>query len=108
MDYYLDYALKETMTTLEPYWKPALAAGKPLASDNPVGVNYLFRNINTAELVKMPRTDAVFAALVSRSGILSDYREDALKGLAKSHRTDEVAELLGPIGHSDGGGDAES
>ena len=57
MDYYLGYALKETMTTLEPYWKPVLAAGKPLASNNPAGVNYLFRNINTSELVKMPRTE---------------------------------------------------
>jgi len=107
-DYYLNYALKETITTLEPYWKPALAAGKSLASNNPAGVNYLFRNINTAELVKMPRTDAVFAALLSRSGILSDYREEALKGLAKSHRTDELAELLGAVERSDRAESAES
>jgi putative heme-binding domain-containing protein len=108
MDYYLDYALKETMTTLEPYWKPVLAAGKPLASNNPAGVNYLFRNINTSELVKMPRTEAVYAALLSRAGVLSDYREEALKGLAKSHQTDEVVELLTAVERSDRAESAES
>ncbi len=108
MDYYLDYALKETMTTLEPYWKPILASGKPLAANNPAGVNYLFRNINTSELVKMPRTEAVYAALLSRAGVLSDYREEALKGLAKSHQTDEVKELLAAVERSDQSEGAES
>jgi putative heme-binding domain-containing protein len=100
-DYYLDYALKETMTTLEPYWKPILAAGKPLAANNPAGVNYLFRNVATTELVKMTRSDAVYNALLSRAGILADYREEALKGLAKLHKTDEVTELLAAVERSD-------
>ncbi|HEV2949482.1 MAG TPA: PVC-type heme-binding CxxCH protein, partial [Gemmataceae bacterium] len=108
MDYYLDYALKETMTTLEPYWKPILAAGKPLAANNPAGINYLFRNINTNELVKMSRNDAVYNALLSRAGVLSDYREEALKGLAKSHKTDEVKELLAAVERSDQSEGAES
>jgi glucose/arabinose dehydrogenase/HEAT repeat protein/uncharacterized cupredoxin-like copper-binding protein len=101
MDYYLDYALKETMTTLEPYWKPVLAAGKSFAANNPAGVNYLFRNINTSELVKMPRSEAVYNALLSRAGVLSDYREEAVKGLAKLHKTDKAAELLSAIERTD-------
>jgi putative heme-binding domain-containing protein len=107
-DYYLDYALKETMTTLESYWKPILTAGKPLAANNPAGVNYLFRNINTAELVKLPRSEAVYAALLSRAGVLPDYREEALKGLAKTHKTDEVAELLNAMERSDRANSAEA
>jgi putative heme-binding domain-containing protein len=107
-DYYLDYALKETMTTLERSWKPILASGKPLAANNPAGINYLFRNINTNELVKMPRNDAVYNAFLSRAGVLSDYREEAIKGLAKSHKTEEVKELLAAVERSDQSEGAES
>jgi putative heme-binding domain-containing protein len=107
-DYYLDYALKETMMTLEPSWKPALAAGKSLAANDPAGINYLFRNINTAELVKMPHSEAVDNALLSRAGVLSDFREEALKGLAKLHKTDEVTELLAAVERSDRTESAES
>src|SRR5581483_11180102 len=70
MDYYLDYALKETMTTLEPYWKPALAAGKPFAVNNPAGANYVLGSVSTAELIKLPRTSAVLQAMLTRDGVL--------------------------------------
>jgi putative heme-binding domain-containing protein len=107
-DYYLDYALKETMTTLEPYWKPLLAAGKSFSANNPAGVNYLFRNVATTELVKMTRNEAVFNALLSRAGVLSDYREEALKGLAKLHKTDQGSELLTAVERSDQAAGAEN
>jgi hypothetical protein len=34
MDYYLQYVLDSTMTTLEPVWKPALST-RGIAGDNP-------------------------------------------------------------------------
>src|SRR5258708_26559619 len=59
-DYYIDYALKETMTTLQPYWKDAIAKGKPIAVKNPAGATYLLGSVTTSELVKMPRSALVY------------------------------------------------
>ena len=101
MDYYLQYSLKETMATLEPYWKPALAAGKPFATDNPAAAEYLLAQISTSDLLKMPRSGPVYHALLSREGILHDYRHEALEGLAKLNKTDETFELLAALEHCD-------
>src|SRR5207237_1346428 len=60
-DYYLDYGLKETLATLEPQWKAALYAGKPLCAANPAGAAYLLAQVPTADLNKLPRTAAVYS-----------------------------------------------
>src|SRR5262249_31058762 len=65
-DYYLDYGLKETMTTLEPYWKQAVASGKPFAIKGPAAANFVLGSVSAAELVKMARTAPVYMALLSR------------------------------------------
>lgn len=107
-DYYLDYGLKETMSTLQPYWKPYLAAGKPFAVGNPAGANYLLGTVSAAELIKMPRTGPVYFALLARDGILSQYRQEALEGLAKIHKTDYLSELFNAIERVDKGGHGHS
>ncbi len=94
MDYYLTYTLRETMTQLEPYWKKAIREDEKFAADNPSAVNYLLSSVGTAELLKMPRTDLVYQALLTRDNIVHDYRHEALMGLAKSHGTDMLTELL--------------
>jgi putative heme-binding domain-containing protein len=109
-DYYIDYTLRETMRQLEPYWKEAIRAGRPLAADNPAGVDYLLQSVSTAELVKLPRTQMVYLALLARDQIVHDYRHEALLGLAKLNRTDELTELMAAIERGDrnqgAGGDA--
>jgi putative heme-binding domain-containing protein len=96
-DYYLDYGLKETMATLEPYWRAAVAAGRPFAADNPAGAEYVLGNVSTAELVKMARSGPVYRALLSREGVLPEQRREALAGLAKLHKSDELTELFAAI-----------
>jgi putative heme-binding domain-containing protein len=96
-DYYLDYGLKETLTTLEPYWKQAVAAGKPFAVDNPAGMEYVLAAVTPPELVKMARSGPVYRALLTREGVLPHYRHEALKGLAKLNRTDVLTELFAAI-----------
>ncbi|MCI0376454.1 MAG: GDSL-type esterase/lipase family protein [Gemmataceae bacterium] len=103
-DYYIDYALKETMSALESYWRPHLAAGKPFAAGNPAGANYILGTVTTAELVKMPRTEPVLLALLSRDGVASHYRTEALEGLAMLHKSDVLTELLGAVERIDKGG----
>ena len=97
MDYYLDYGLKETMTTLEPYWKPMLAAGKPFATNNPAGANYLLANVKNEELVKLPRNSLVYLALLTRDNIQPADRLEALEGLAKINKTDLIIETFAAL-----------
>jgi putative heme-binding domain-containing protein len=106
MDYYLDYGLKETMITLEPYWKPAIASGKPFAVDNPAGANYVLGKVSTTDLIKMARSAPVFVALLSRDGVLPEHRKEALEGLARLNRTTTLKELLGAIERLDESHDA--
>ena len=101
-DYYLDYTLTETMRQLEPYWKSAIESGESFATDNPAGIDYLLQNVTTAELVKLPRTEMVYVALLSRDQIVHDYRHEALMGLADLHGSDMLTELVAAIERADG------
>jgi putative heme-binding domain-containing protein len=106
MDYYLDYVLKETMTTLEPYWKPAVAAGRPFAQGNLKGANYILASLSGKELANAARSKPIYEALLSRHGVQAKYRQEALKGLAKLNQTDEMTELISAIESIDrAGGD---
>src|SRR5262249_33258439 len=96
-DYYLDYGIKETLTTLEPYWKPALSSGKAFASNNPAGANYLLGKVATADLVKMARSAPVFLALLARENVPPQFRQEALEGLAKINKSDLLTELFAAI-----------
>src|SRR5262249_34788121 len=96
-DYYINYTLSETMATLEPYWKSAIARGELPAANNPAGAEYLLAKVSTADLVKMSRSATVYQALLARDGVLPDYRKEALAGLAKANRTDQLTELFAAI-----------
>lgn len=82
-DYYLDYVLSETLRQLQPYWKPALASGKPVAPGNPAGLDYLIRSIETAELLKLPRHPSVLQALLTRPDLADADRYKALNELSE-------------------------
>ena len=97
LDPYLSYTLKETMRQLEPQWKSALVEGKPLAANNPAGVDYLLQSVNSAELVKMPRTPTVLAALLTRPQIPPQFRREALQAMAAANKTTPVTELVSTI-----------
>jgi len=96
-DYYLNYALGETMGTLETYWKSAILAGQPIAANNPAGAEYLLSKVSTAELVKMSRSAPVYHALLARDGVLPDQRKEALEALAKLNQTNVPTELFAAI-----------
>ncbi|HTI68525.1 MAG TPA: PVC-type heme-binding CxxCH protein [Candidatus Limnocylindria bacterium] len=94
-DYYLDYTLKETLRQLEPLWRKAIAAGKPFAADNPVGLSRLIDSVSTAELLNMPKTIDVLEAILKRADAADADRAIALNQLAKKRKTDKMTELLG-------------
>jgi azurin len=94
MDYYLDYTLNETLRQLETYWRKAIQDGLPIAADNPKGLDRLISSLNVSELDKVPRTEGVLSALLTRPGVAEASRLLALDELAKKRNTTRVAELL--------------
>ena len=101
MDYYLEYGLQETIATLEPYWKPILAAGKPFAADHPEGLRYLVDRLPTAELRKLPLSEPVYAALLTRHDLSHDARAASLKALSELRGTNLLTETLTAIDEVD-------
>ena len=94
-DYYLDYALKETLATLEPAWKPLLSAGEPFAVDNPEGLRFALEQIPTEELADFKPTKPVLQVMIDR-GRRNDART-ALQRMAELNGTDATEELLSAI-----------
>jgi len=101
-DYYLQYALESTISTLEKVWKPALTAGQPVSSGNPAGLTYLLARLKPADLTRLPRSEPVYHELLSRPGVERTYRDEALAGLAKITGRPALVELLAAIGRVDG------
>ncbi len=94
MDYYLEYTLTETLRQLEPVWRAAIAAGQPVAANNPAGQERLIGRLTPAELAKMPRTAGVLEAILTREGISDVDRSAALIDLAKERHSKPVPVLL--------------
>ncbi len=93
-DYWLDYTLKETLGQLEPWWKTAIADGKPLSAGNPAGVAFVLGNVSTADLPKLPKTEPVLQALLTRAGVSELDRLGALAELATQKKSTPAAELI--------------
>ncbi len=100
-DYYIDYALSETMRGAESLWKSAISSGQPFASSNPAGIDYILGSIPTADLVKLPKSAPVYLALLTRPAVREQQRLEALGGLAKAKDSNELAELTGAIEYVD-------
>ncbi len=97
MDYYLQYVLDSTMTTLEPAWKPRLTSGAPFAEDNPAGLAFVLDRLEPAELASVKRSDPVYEALLSRSGVDPTLRRDALAALSARTGTPLASTLLAAV-----------
>ena len=97
LDYYLDYTLHETLKQLDPFWRQALAAGQPIATDNPAGVDYLLQNISTTDLLKLPRSGSVLPAIFMRNDAADADRLVALQGIAKERNVTRTAVALDAI-----------
>ena len=102
MDYYLEYVLDSTMTTLERHWKPALLSTAPFVDDNPAGLAFLLDRLAPGELARVRRSGPVFDALVSRPGIELATRREALTALAAAKNTSVVRELFATVERLDG------
>ena len=82
-DEYLDYTRGETMKTLEPYWRKAIAEGKPIAVTSEAGTRFFLGRLSIEELLKMKRTRGIDLELLLRKGVREEIRREALADLAK-------------------------
>ena len=101
-DYYLQYVLDSTITTLEKAWKPALLEGRPVATDHPEGLAYLLERVSASELTALPPSLPVLHELLRRPGVEADLRSEALEGLAKASGRPVVQELIASVRRLDG------
>ncbi len=101
MDYYLDYVLGETITTLQPVWKPALFDGRFTTANLPQAQAYLLDRVSTSELAALPGNEPIFRALLRRKGISDEIRAKALAGLASATGEVPVKELVDMIKEAD-------
>ncbi len=100
----LEFCLKETMQTLDAHWKTALREGKlKVSGDNPAAAEFLLATVSNADLAKMPRTQAVCMAQLTRMGIPLETRREALATLTKLRGADEINVLVDVIGRPDPG-----
>ena len=102
IDYYLQYTLDSTITTLEKAWKPVLTSGKPLAADNPEGLTFLLARLDAKELIALPKNAVVLRTIVDRPGIDPAARRDAIDGLAKLDNVMPAQALVDAIERLDG------
>ncbi|MDA1164068.1 MAG: HEAT repeat domain-containing protein [Planctomycetota bacterium] len=100
-DYYIDYALEETIRGLEPLWKTSISSGHPFAASNPAGVEYILGSIPTVDLEKLPKSAPVLLAMLTRPAVKEQARLEALSGLATVKKSDELAELTSAINYVD-------
>jgi len=97
----VDHVSKETLRTLDPLLKSAIAKGETIRFTTPAGVRYLVKSIPTEDLVKLKRTFIVNTELLSRAGVRDEVRREAVAGLAMETKTTELQVLIGAIKSQD-------
>jgi putative heme-binding domain-containing protein len=96
-DQYINFVRSETMRALEPHVKKAIAEGKRIQFTTPAGARYFLRTVSTDDLLKMERTQGVYLELLFRKGVREEFRKEALGGLARIEKKDELRVLLDAI-----------
>ncbi len=115
------YISAETMKTLDPIWKSAMASKQAVAMKTPAGTRYLFQTMTTDELLKLAeelghsrgspentaRYGSVAQELLLRPGVRDEVRESVLRSLAEANKLSAseflVQQLLSLDATSSGG-----
>ncbi|MFM7150432.1 MAG: HEAT repeat domain-containing protein, partial [Gemmataceae bacterium] len=100
-DRYIEFVREETMRALQPIVKKAIADGKKIQFTTSTGARYFLRNVSTDDLLKMERSPAIYLELLFRNGVRDEFRREALAGLAKFEKKNEVKVLLDAIKDQD-------
>jgi glucose/arabinose dehydrogenase/azurin len=102
LDYYLQYVLDSTITSLEKTWKPALTSRQPFAAENPDGLVFLIARLDAKELLALPKNEIVLRAIVDRPAIDAASRRGAIEALAQLNTLPPAQELIDALERLDG------
>ena len=111
MDEFLDYALAETLTALEPEWRAELVSGRPFASEQseqPAGLALLLARLDTDELAGVCASEALDHERLSRAGLEAKVYAQAAASLAARRGTSAAGELLAAIERVDARADGHA
>ena len=93
-DVYIDFLRGETMRTLEPLYKEALARGEKVEFTTEAANRYLLRTLSVESLLKQPRVPAALTEILLRPGVRDEARRSALTDLARAGKRTEMKTLL--------------
>jgi putative heme-binding domain-containing protein len=82
MDNALEFVRKETVRSLEPYWRKALAEGRSIPVTTEAGARFFLRNTSLDRVLAMDRTRLVCLEILDRPGVRDEQRLDSLQALA--------------------------
>ena len=97
VDQYIDFVSKETMKTLDPYVKKALAANEKINFTTDVGARYFLKNVTTEQLLLEKRTRPVLLEMLLRPGLQDPVRREAVTTLASLDKKSELAVVIDTI-----------
>lgn len=100
-DMFIDFVRDETMKALQPHVNKAVSEGRKIKFTTPTGARFFLRTVNTEDLMKMERSQGVYLELLFRKGVRDEFRREALLGLAKLEKQDELRVLLSAIADHD-------
>jgi len=83
----------------------AVASGKPLSK---AAQSYALRNASVDDLLKLPRTEAVYEAILKRPEASATALRESLRGLAEQRKANSLPVLLTLIEERDANGQAEA
>lgn len=100
-DQYLDFVRAETLKTLEPVVRQAIASSKPIDFKTPAGARYFISQLRTDDLFKLPDSEGLFVEILSRPGVRDPQRIRAIEGLAKSRGKSNAAVIVQELARLD-------
>lgn len=106
-DRFLEYALRESLRTLEPFWRAALRSDARFCEDDPAGLALLLERVDAAELEELPPRAAVHAALATRPGVAREKRLAAVAAFARAQGLEPAEALLLSLSTADRRGGAQ-
>lgn len=100
-DTYLDFLRGETLRTLDPYLKKALAENRRIAFSSEAGARFFLKNLSNDQLLKEERTRAVYLELLYRPGLRDENRQEAIRGLARLDKKPELKVIMDAVRYLD-------
>ena len=101
-DPFIDFVRGETLRTLEPIARRAIASGADVAFRSPAAARFFLKNVSTADLLKMKRTANVSRELLFRTGVRDEDRRAALESVARQMKQEPLTVLIATLRNEEG------